>query len=129
MSTTPRTDSLTTVELYNLDRACDLIRRGFDSTPYMVGSATNGEGGHRDVDVRVMLTDEEFQATCPTRERWELLCLAISTMLAERTGLPIDFQIQRTSEANAMYGDKVRNPLGMKRTFAGGGDGTGKVWS
>ena len=43
-----------------------------------------------------MLDDDEFAAVCPTQARWELLCLAIGTYLSERTGLPVDFQVQRT---------------------------------
>ena len=93
--------------------------------PYLVGTAGVGTAEtYRDVDVRLMLDDDEFAAVCPTQARWELLCLAIGTYLAERTGLPIDFQVQRTSEANARFGEGFRNPLGMGRTFAGGGDGT-----
>lgn len=122
MSTKPRTDSLTTVQLYNLDHACDLLRRAFD-TPYLVGTAARG-GAFRDVDVRLMLAEDDYAAACPTIERWELLSLAISTWLSERTGLPIDFQIQRTNVANERYPDGPRNPLGMKRRFAGLGDGT-----
>ena len=48
---------------------------------------------------------------------------AIGAYLKDRTGLPIDFQIQRTDIANAAH-DGPRNPLGMGRVFAGGGDGT-----
>ena len=57
------------------------------------------------------------------RARWELLCLAIGAYLHERTGLAIDFQIQSTTIANERY-DGRRNPLGMGRVFAGGGDAT-----
>ena len=71
-----------------------------------------------------MLDDGEFAGACPTRARWELLCLAISAYLSERTGLPVDFQVQRAREADERYDDRPRNPLGMGRIFAGGGDGT-----
>lgn len=126
MSTKPRSTLLTTVQLYNLDTACRLISRAFKGgPPYLVGTAGVGAAeSYRDVDVRLMLDDEEFAETCPTRERWELLSLAISALLTERTGLPVDFQIQRTAEANERFGDRPRNPLGMSRRFAGGGDGT-----
>lgn len=121
-----RTDLLTTVEMYNLDRACELIDRAFpDGDTFLVGTAgLGGADSYRDVDVRLMLDDGDFAAACPTRARWELLCVALSTYLSERTGLPVDFQIQRTAEANERYGGRPRNPLGMGRTFAGGGDGT-----
>lgn len=125
MSTKTRTDLLTTVELYNLDVACQIIRKAFGRPPYLVGTAgVGGADTYRDVDVRLMLDDEEFAEVCPSRARWELLCLAISAYLRERTGLPVDFQVQSTSIANERYGEKPRNPLGMGRIFAGGGDGT-----
>ena len=50
-----------------------------------------------------MLDDDEFAEVCPTLARWELLCVAFSAYLRERTGLPVDFQIQRTREANEKY--------------------------
>jgi len=125
VSTKTRTDLLTTVELYNLDVACQIIRKAFGRPPYLVGTAgVGGADTYRDVDVRLMLDDEEFAEVCPSRARWELLCLAISAYLRERTGLPVDFQVQSTSIANERYGEKPRNPLGMGRIFAGGGDGT-----
>lgn len=126
MGNTSRAALLTTTELHNLDAACQLISSAFDGgPPYLVGTAgVGGADGYRDVDVRLMLGDEEFAAVCPTQARWELLCLAISTWLRERTGLPVDFQIQRTAEANERFGDRPRNPLGMSRRFAGGGDAT-----
>jgi hypothetical protein len=131
MSTKPRTDLLTTTGLYHLDQACQVITRAFGGKcPYLVGTAgIGGADSYRDVDVRLMLDDEEFAAVCPTRERWELLCLAISTYLSARTGLPVDFQVQSASVANGRH-DGPRNPLGIGhagrggRIFAGGGDGT-----
>jgi hypothetical protein len=120
-----RTDGLTTVEMYHLDLACQVIHNAFGQPPYLVGSAGIGcTGPYRDVDIRLMLDDAEFAALCPTRARWELLCLSFGAYLSERTGLPIDFQIQRTTEANERYGGKPRNPLGMDRLYAGGGDAT-----
>jgi hypothetical protein len=124
-----RSSLLTTTELYHLDQACRVISRAFGGEhPYLVGTAGVGDsGGYRDVDVRLMLDDEEFAAACPTRERWELLCLSIGAYLASRTGLPVDFQIQSAEIANARFSGP-RNPLGMggaaARVFAGGGDGT-----
>lgn len=51
------------------------------------------------------------------------ICMTMR-MLTEDTGLPIDFQIQRMTEANAKY-DGPRNPLGAgRRDYAGGGDAT-----
>ena len=132
MSTRARTDLLTTTEMYHLDAACRVIHRAFGQPPYLVGTAqmpppseqATAPRSYRDVDVRLMLDDDEFAAVCPTRARWELLCLAVSAYLRERTGLPIDFQVQSATVANARFGGRTRNPLGMDRIFAGGGDGT-----
>ena len=124
MTAKPRTDQLTTVQLHNLDVACQPIRQAFRAMPYLVGTAgVRGDRDYRDVDVRLILDDDEFAAACPTKERWALLCLSISTYLAERTGLPVDFQIQQQTAANAVH-DGPRNPVGCGRVFAGGGDGT-----
>ncbi len=124
-----RATHLTATEMHDLDQACGLIHRAFGNAPYLVGSAAASDAGvYRDVDVRLMLDDDEFAVVCPTRERWELLSLAIGAYLAGRTGLPIDFQIQRTAEANEKFGSGYRNPLGMERVFAGGGDATPSEW-
>lgn len=125
MTAKTRTDLLTTTQMYHLDAACHLIRRAFGQPPYLVGSAgiSNNGGTYRDVDVRLMLNDDEFAVVCPTRERWELLSVTISAYLSDRAGLPVDFQVQRLAEANARFPGK-RNPLGVGRVFAGGGDAT-----
>ena len=76
MTAKNRTDLLTTTEMYHLDHACQFVTKAFGGKcPYLVGSAGVGNDGsaYRDVDVRLMLNDDEFAATCPTRERWELL--------------------------------------------------------
>lgn len=97
------------------------IEAAFGHLPYLVGSAAVGKQW-RDVDVRLMLPDDEFDALFPghakpdrTDGKWALLCAAISELGRIRTGLPIDFQIQRTSDANAQY-DGIRQALGMHYT-------------
>jgi hypothetical protein len=126
-----RTDLLTTTEMFHLDQACQLITKAFGGEcPYLVGTAgLGGASSYRDVDVRLMLDDEEFAAACPTRERWELLCLSVGAYLSQRTGLPIDFQIQLAAVANERFPRPLgRNPLGIPgaaaRILAGGGDAT-----
>lgn len=121
-----RSTALTTHDLYNLDAACQLVAKSF-GPPYLVGSVNEGTARPpwRDVDVRLMLDDAEFDALFGDNlQRWELLSLAIGDYLRQRTGLPIDFQIQRRSEANKRHAGKARNPLGLGRDFAGMGDGT-----
>lgn len=117
-----RTAHLTTADLYNLDVACKLIGRAFEGPPYLVGSAMDSRD-FRDVDVRLILDDTQFDSLFSRRpaQLWELLSLALGDYLRQRTGLPIDFQIQRQTEANAKHA-KPRNPLGMSRIYAGGGD-------
>ena len=78
---------------------------------YLVGSAlTTAE--HRDVDVRLMLDDDAYQALTG------VVCLddinlAVSLWGQQVTGLPIDFQIQRTAEWNDLPHGR-RHPLGLR---------------
>lgn len=97
------------------------IQEAFGEVPYLVGSAAVGKEW-RDVDVRLILPDEEFDAMFPDHTKpsrcdgkWSLLCAAISELGRIRTGLPIDFQIQRTTDANDLYGG-VRQALGIYPT-------------
>lgn len=126
MSTKPKADYLTVLELHELDEACRPIRMAFGETPYLVGSVTE-ERYFRDVDVRLILDDAEFDALfAERRELWALICRLGAGYLRQRTGLPVDFQIQRQTEANERYGGRPRNPLGSRsiENYAGGGDGT-----
>lgn len=98
------------------------IDEAFGHLPYLVGSAARGKTW-RDVDVRLMLPDDEFDALFPGHAkpdrvdgRWALLCAAISELGKLRTGLPMDFQIQRTSDANALYSG-IRHALGMHMSW------------
>lgn len=95
------------------------LHEAFGEYAYLVGSAAVGKIW-RDVDVRLMLPDGEFDALFPDHVnpgrcdgKWSLLCAALSELGKLRTGLPIDFQIQRTTEANDLYGGEVRQALGL----------------
>lgn len=113
---TGRRVQLTTLELHLLDRACVSLAVAFGGV-YLVGTAQDGEGS-RDVDVRVILPDEEFDKHfAGNRPLWGVMCLAIGLQLRAETGLPVDFQIQRMTEANERHAGKQRNPLG-RRTLA-----------
>ena len=105
-------------EFYNLQCACAILNQAFGYNNYLVGSSMLCRD-FRDVDVRCILDDEEFDRLfpdCPKNTSlnafWSLTCAAISEWLAKRTGLPIDFQIQRRTEANA-ENDGPRNCLGL----------------
>ena len=120
---------LTTSELHRLDRACIDLYRAFKTPPYLVGSATDGDT-FRDVDVRTILDDDEWDDLFRNRPGlWGMVCLAISVYLSDTTGLRVDFQVQRQTDANAKHKGK-RHPLGIVigghpvRNFAGLGDAT-----
>lgn len=76
---------------------------------YLVGSVFTSPD-FRDVDVRAMLSDVEY-AALPNRTR-RLLHLTVSVYLQQVTGLPVDFQIQDTTDANAEFSG-YRSALGM----------------
>lgn len=89
----------------------ELIRRAFDEIPYHVGSSLRKKSGWRDVDVRLILPDEKYEAMGfgnprhPHRnERWRAFVMAFSALGKEMTGLPIDFQIQQQTQANEEFG-------------------------
>ncbi|MFF4536582.1 hypothetical protein [Streptomyces aureus] len=103
----------------HLDAFAREITDAFDAVPYLVGTAAQGKQW-RDVDVRLILADEQFDALfpAPTREGqpdglWGLLCAALSELARVRTGLPVDFQIQRMSYANERFPTQFRLALGL----------------
>ena len=92
----------------------------FDAMPYLVGSALEKKTGWRDVDVRVLLEQGEWDRLGlgePDRTsqngRWVALCLAFSALGQKMTGLPIDFQIQLREWANEKFKGCSRSALGM----------------
>lgn len=122
-----RASRLTTLEMHRLDVACQPIWRAFGHGTYLVGSASIGAADEfRDVDVRTILPDEEFDALFAGRPAlWELICTSVGQTLYDLTGgLPVDYQIQRMTEANANFSGP-RNPIGTGRPYAGLGDATG----
>lgn len=106
--------------LARLDHAILIINRAFEDSlgTYLVGSCLQ-HADYRDVDVRVIMPDEEYDRLFPGRHRperthalWSLMCLTITQYLTVITGLPIDFQIQRQSDANKKF-DGPCAPLGI----------------
>lgn len=91
----------------------------FGHAPFLVGSSLSSSQW-RDVDVRLMLPDEEYDALIGpspggmerANGKWAALCMAFSALGQQMTGLPIDFQIQRQSDTNAKYSG-AREALGM----------------
>ncbi len=93
------------------------VYEAFGRDPHLVGSALHGKK-YRDVDIRLILTDEEYEALNlgdPVRglfnSKWRSLCLAYSALGESMTGLPIDFQIQQMTFANKKYPHKKKTAL------------------
>lgn len=99
-----------------LDAFGTWVHDAFGAIPYQVGSSIHGKQW-RDVDVRLILPDDEFDALFPGYQfvnqidaKWAFLCAAISALAQQQTGLPVDFQIQSMTEANEKYSGP-RQPL------------------
>jgi hypothetical protein len=106
-------------EFFNLNQLCVILNYAFDSTSYLVGSSLH-KRDYRDVDIRCMMDDEKFDKMFPGmggnpqhHALWSLMCSSISEWLSKRSGLPVDFQLQRTTDANKEYGGKMRNAIGL----------------
>lgn len=109
--------------IFKLELACQHINRAFGGFGcYLVGSAME-RADWRDVDVRMILSDEEFVVLFPDIDltannwefdpRWLLMTVSISDHLSKVTGLPIDFQFQPQTHANIRH-NKPRNPMGLR---------------
>ena len=104
-----------------------IVEQVFGHTPYQVGSSLKSKDW-RDVDVRLILPDDEYDAMFG-RQRLNYvdpklagLTLAFAALAKEMTGLPVDFQFQRQTHANKVYGGEWRSPL-MEHAPTDGGDG------
>lgn len=102
--------------LFKLRTFGEHIRRLIDETPYMVGSVLE-RPDYRDIDVRILLDDERFEQWFGGDGLWitngplTLANMALSAMAREITGLDVDCQYQRMSDANSQYGEHQRQPL------------------
>lgn len=112
-----------------LEQFARVVYEAFGEVPYHVGSSMPGSGNRnwRDVDVRLMLDDDQYEAMGfgdPERThdnaKWVAFTLAFSALGKQMTGLPIDFQIQQTSHANRLYlpsGGHGRSALGIRSSM------------
>lgn len=119
----PKVHYIGAPEFFNLNMACIPISEAFGFGCYLVGSSLK-RLDHRDVDIRCILADEEFDRMFPgakgsgdwTHGGWSILCSAVSEWLKSRTGLRIDFQFQKQTDANKLFSSKDghhRNALGF----------------
>lgn len=85
-----------------------IVEDYFGHTAYQVGSSLTSKDW-RDVDVRLILPDDEFNAQfgevagAEVNSKLGAITLAFSALGQQMTGLPIDFQIQSQSHANERY--------------------------
>ena len=110
---------------FALEIAMQHVNLAFDSYgSYVVGSALE-RPDWRDVDIRMIMSDDAFAAEFPNASKgswefdskWLLLTTAISDWLRKQTGLPVDFQFQPQSHANQVH-KKPRNAIGLRMTKA-----------
>lgn len=93
-----------------------IVEQVFGHAPYQVGSSLKTKDW-RDVDVRLILPDDEYDAMFGKQRlnyvdpKLAGLTLAFSALAKEMTGLPVDFQFQRQTHANKVYGGEWRSPL------------------
>lgn len=97
-----------------LDEFAGHVEAVFETIPYLVGSALKSKTW-RDVDVRVILADEDyaiqgFGRPGHANAKRVALELAFAALGKHMTGLPIDFQIQQRTDANARFSGE-RNAL------------------
>lgn len=105
---------------FALELACRQITDAFGGFGcYVVGSALE-RSDWRDVDVRLILSDDEFRTLFPDAgehwehdTRWLLMTISLSKLLSTATGLPIDFQIQSQTYANERH-PGPRSAIGIK---------------
>lgn len=110
---TARSTFLLVNDFERLEEWCRLVDVVFDHhTTYLVGSVMTTPD-YRDVDLRCILPDPVFDRWWSDPLKVRYVNRAISTWGQRETGLPIDFQVQRQTEANAQY-TGFRNPMGFR---------------
>lgn len=105
---------------FALEQCCQQLQDSFPGYGcYVVGSALS-RPDWRDVDVRYILSDEEFAKEFPDAgqhwehdPKWLLLTVSIAQWMSKVTGLPIDFQFQPQTHANDRH-PGMRNAVGLR---------------
>jgi hypothetical protein len=118
-----RTNYVPAPHFFALNHACDLVNKALDGFGcYLVGSALERRD-YRDVDVRFIMSDEAYNRMFRDEHGWlnplwSLMCTSIAVWMSQQTGLPIDFQIQMQTRANADHKGK-RSALGIFLDYPG----------
>lgn len=97
-------------DFFRLKMALDFVHRAFGETSYHVGSSLERED-YNDIDIRLIMDDDKFDMLFGRRACgggngemqpfWTLINNSVTLWLQQQTGLNIDFQVQRRTEANA----------------------------
>ena len=100
-----------------LEHTSIAIQQAMKEQCYLVGSVLETPE-YRDVDVRMIFEDEKFEKLFGEGSPeislfWSLVCTALGEYMSNRTGLPIDFQIQKRSRISEEDWNKERVPLGV----------------
>ena len=99
-----------------LDNYCRLLTEAYGPC-YLVGACLERRD-YRHVDIRMILPDGECEQLFGIRGpvqgalRGQLFCLGITKLLADISGLPVDFQIQSESRSNEHYANRRRETIG-----------------
>lgn len=99
-----RVSFLTVSQAYDLNVACRALD-GFGCGTFHVGSSLERADYH-DVDLRCIMQNKEYDAMFNGESHDRNLAFlntAISEWIQARTGLPIDFQFQRMTDANDKF--------------------------
>lgn len=111
---TTRSTFLLMSDFERLEEWCRLVEVVMDHhTTYLVGS-TSRTPDYRIVDLRCILPDRTFDKRWHDRVKVRLFNRAMSIWGQQETRLPIDFQVQRMTEANEQFGGQPRNPMGYR---------------
>lgn len=113
--------------IFILELACKQLNEAYrhceHAFTYQVGSSLE-RPDWRDVDLRMIMSDDDFKREFPRADldggfqldtKWLLLTTSISGHLSKLSGLPIDFQFQPMTHANARHKGR-RNAMGMNGT-------------
>lgn len=107
-----------------LDRFGEIVYQAFAAHAYIVGSALTRRDW-RDVDVRVILPDDRFELLFGAATDWRTnprlaaVATAFAALANQMTGLPVDFGIDRMTEANEDPNANRRHPLGIQHGVIG----------
>lgn len=108
-------------KFFNLNACGQTLLKAYGDVCFLVGSSLE-RSDFRDVDVRMIMSDEDFDARFPGEHvsvqphlspLWGITCTSVGLWLSKQTGLAVDFQIQRRTQANTEFEKCKRHPLGL----------------